>query len=161
MKSVRILLMLTMLAGAFSFAQGDDRPMTDEEAQRRHDQLHAAVQEICPISGEKLGDHGPPIKVTVGKHKEEIFLCCKACLQRKINPKHWATIHANFAKAQQICPVMKKPLPKNPKWTIADGQIIYICCPPCTKKIAAAPKVFLDRVDQLYAASLKDRQSTR
>jgi hypothetical protein len=131
-----------------------------EEPSRR-DQIHIAVQEICPVSGQKLGEHGPPIKVTIGEHKEQVFLCCKGCVQQKIDPKHWATIHANFAKAQRICPVMKHELPKNPKWTIIEGQIVYVCCPPCTEKIAADPKPFLRQVDDLYLASLEARQSTR
>lgn len=159
MKNVKILLAMALIVGAGKLAIGHDPATHDKEAQLKRDRLHAAVQDICPVSGEKLGDHGTPIKVTVGKNKQEIFLCCKACLKQKISPKHWGTIHANFAKAQQICPVMKKPLPKNPKWTIVDGQLVYICCPPCTKKIAADPKVYLERVDQLYAASLRPKTS--
>jgi hypothetical protein len=123
------------------------------------DQIHAAVQGICPVSGVKLGEHGAPIKVKIGE--ETVFLCCKECLQGKVNPQHWATIHANFAKAQRICPVMKHQLPQNPKWTIVEGQIIYVCCPPCTKKVAADPQTFLRQIDELYLASLQARQGTR
>lgn len=125
----------------------------------QHDQLHIAVQAICPVSGQKLGAHGTPIKVKIGE--EIVFLCCKGCLQGKVNPQHWATIHANFAKAQHICPVMKHELPKNPKWTIVAGQIVYVCCPPCTKKISANPSKYLRQVDELYAASLQARQARR
>jgi len=125
----------------------------------RRDQVHIAVQEICPISGQKLGEHGAPIKVKVGE--ETVFLCCKGCLQGKVNPQHWATIHANFAKAQRICPVMKRELPENPEWTIVEGQIVYVCCPPCTKKIAADPQTYLRQVDELYTASLEARQARR
>ncbi len=113
------------------------------------------MQEICPVSGQKLGSHGQPIKAKIGQ--EEVYLCCQGCLKGKVDPKHWATIHANFAKAQTKCPVMNKPLPKNPKWTIAEGQIIYVCCPPCTKKIAADPKTYVSKVNALYAASLKSQ----
>ena len=122
----------------------------------RRDQLRIAVQRICPISGQQLGSMGTPIKVKVGE--ESVFLCCKGCLQKQINPQHWATIHANFAKAQQICPVMKHELPKNSKWTIVEGQIVYVCCPPCTKKIAADHETYLRKVDELYIAWLKEKQ---
>ena len=88
----------------------------------QRDQRKIAVQEICPTSGHKLGTQGQPIKVKVGK--ETVFLCCKGCLKQRLNPQHWATIHANFAKAQQVCPVMEHELPKNPKWTIVEGQIV-------------------------------------
>ena len=90
-----------------------------------------------------------------------MFLCCKGCLKSKIDAKHWATIHANFAKAQVQCPVMKKTLPKNPKWTIVEGRIVYVCCPPCIKKIEANPKTYLKMVDELYAASLKKEAAVR
>lgn len=117
------------------------------------EQLHIAVQGICPVSGQQLGTHGTPVKVKIGS--ETVYLCCKACLQGKVNPQHWATIHANFARAQRICPVMKHELPANPKWIVVDGRIIYVCCPPCTKKIAADPKAFLNQVDEFYRMSLQ------
>lgn len=126
----------------------------------RHDQIHIAVQEICPISGQKLGEHGAPLKVKIGE--EHLFVCCKGCLQGKsVDPQHWATIHANLARAQRICPIMKKVLPENPKWTVVEGQIVYVCCPPCAEKIAAAPQKFFQQIDDLYLASLQARQTAR
>lgn len=161
MKNARMLLLVALIVGVGYVARGDDPSDREKEQQQKRNQLHAAVQKICPVSGQKLGDHGAPIKVAVGKDKEEIFLCCKACLKRKLDPKHWGAIHANFAKAQQICPVMKHKLPKNPKWTIVEGKIVYICCPPCTKKIVAAPTKYLKKVDELYAASLEPKRVRR
>ncbi len=121
------------------------------------EQLRIAVQQICPISGQKLGEHGTPLKVKIGD--EHVFVCCQSCLQGKaVDPRHWATIHANFAKAQRICPIMKKELPANPKWTIVEGRIYYVCCPPCIGKIAADPKTYLQKLDELYLASLKTAQ---
>ena len=159
MKNARMLFGLAlMMVGPGQVASGQEQ--SDQQKERlRRDQLHIAVQKICPTSGEKLRAHGQPIKVKVGK--ETVFLCCQGCLKQKIDPQHWATIHANFAKAQQICPVMKHELPKNPKWTIVEGQIVYVCCPPCTKKIAADPKMYLRQVDELYVASLQQRTVTR
>src|SRR3989304_8108137 len=124
MKNVAIALVI--VATSFSSSA-----LAQELSNR--DQTLFAVQQICPVSGEKLGEHGAPIKAKIGE--ESVFLCCRSCLKGKVNPQHWATIHANLAKAQRICPVMKKELPQNPKWTIFDGQIVYVCCPPCTKKI--------------------------
>lgn len=124
-----------------------------------HDQLKIAVQQICPVMGERLGAHGPPIKVRIGE--ENIFLCCKACLKKPINPTHWATIHTNFRTSQKICPVMKHELPATAKWTFVKGQIVYVCCPPCTDKIAAAPDAYLKKIDELYTASLRSRQAHR
>lgn len=127
--------------------------------QRTGDALRAAVQEICPVSGEKLGAHGKPVKAKIGQ--EEVFLCCAGCVGGKTDAGHWATIHANLAKAQARCPVMDRPLPKNAKSTIVEGRAVYICCPPCAKKIAADPKQYVEKVDALYAASVKSKQDPR
>ncbi|MBM4090669.1 MAG: hypothetical protein FJ276_14795 [Planctomycetes bacterium] len=121
--------------------------------------LHITVQKICPISGETLGQRGQPVKVRIDE--ETVYLCCKACLKNEVNPRHWITIHANIAKAQRICPVMKHELPDNPKWTIVEGQIIFVCCPPCIPKIEADPATYRRQVDQLYEKSLKDRDPSR
>ncbi len=134
-------------------------PEHDSGSPAKRDQVLAAVQQICPVSGNKLGEHGTPLKVKIGK--EEVFLCCKGCTKRKIDPKHWATIHANFAKAQVQCPVMEEKLPKNPKWTVVKGRIVYVCCPPCTKKVEANPDKYVKMVDALYVASLKKKATAR
>jgi len=133
------------------------QPLSIGQEPPKGDQVHIAVQKICPVSGQQLGAHGQPIKAKIGE--EVVFLCCKACLSGKVSPQHWATIHANFAKAQGKCPVMNKPLPKNPKWTVVNGRIVYICCPPCSKKITADPKKYVAMVDQFYSTHLKARQS--
>ena len=156
MNVARMLLVVAVMAAVGQLTSAQEPSQRD---QLNHDQLKIAVQGICPVSGQQLGAHGQPIKVKIGE--EEVFLCCKACLQGKVNPQHWATIHGNFAKAQRICPVMKHELPKNPKWTIVKGQIVYVCCPPCTKKIAADPQTYLRKVDELYTASLRARQPRR
>lgn len=131
---------------------------TAEEPSQR-DQIQISVQQICPVSGQRLGEHGKPIKVKIGE--EVVFLCCKACAQGKIKPELWATIHANFAKAQRICPVMKHELPANAKWTIVEGRIVFVCCPPCIDKINAAPQTYLKQLDELYTASLKSNRVIR
>jgi len=128
-----------------------------EQESAESDQNRIAVQKICPVSGQKLGAHGKPVKAKIGE--EIVFLCCKGCTKGKVGAEHWATIHANFAKAQGKCPVMNKTLPNNPKWTIANGRIVYVCCPPCTKKITAAPDKYLKVVDGYYAAHLKSRRA--
>lgn len=157
MKYVMMLCAVVLLAGVAQAA--DDQKAPSKEQQAKRDQLRIAVQAICPVSGGKLGSMGTPIKVAIGEQKEQIFLCCKGCVSGKINPEHWATIHANIAKAQGKCPVMEKTLPASPKWTIVNGQIVYICCPPCSKKLAAIPEPFFQKVDEYYTASLKASQA--
>lgn len=120
------------------------------------DQLHSAVQKICPVSGITLGEHGPPVKVLVGDQEEEVFLCCKACLNREIDPAHWATIHRNIATSQKICPVMEEALPAKAEWKIVEGRVVFVCCPACFRKIEKDPKTHLALIDSFYAASLSD-----
>ena len=156
MKNAWMTGLIVLVAATGSFAHAED---ATEREQVRRDRLHAAVQDICPVTGQKLGTHGEPIKVKIGK--EEIFLCCRGCLKKQVDRKHWATIHANFAKAQGICPIMKKELPKQPKWTVVDGQIVYVCCPPCTQKIEADSETYLKKIDELYTASLRAKSNRR
>lgn len=158
MNSIKMVSVAAVILG-LGFAAAADEAPREEKRQAKRDQRRAAVQKICPVSGMRLGEHGSPIKVKVGK--ETLFLCCKGCLKRKIDPRHWAKIHANFAKAQRICPVMKHKLPKKPKWTIVKGQIVYVCCPPCTKKVEADPKAYLTAIDELYAASLQSEEKRK
>ena len=163
MKVARMFFAVAFIVGVGQVVKGHDGHDHSKEGPQltQREQLRVAVQGICPVSGEKLGAHGAPIKVTLGAQKQEVYYCCQGCLNQKIDPQHWATIHANFASAQRICPVMEKPIPKNPKWTIVDGQIIYICCPPCSKKLAANPEPFLQKLDGYYSASLQAKQARR
>ncbi len=158
MRFMKTVVAVVLLVSSVQVAVGQSSAALAQEQQKR-DQLRIAIQEICPISGQTLGSMGEPIKVKVGE--ETVFLCCKGCLQQKINPEHWATIHTNFAKAQRICPVMKHELPKNPKWTMVEGQVVYVCCKPCTKKIAADPQTYLRALDELYTAALDARKRVR
>lgn len=155
MKIVRMFCAIALVASLVPRAMAAE-PSGENAKKPTSAQIRMAVQGICPVSGQKLGAHGEPIAVKIGE--EQIFLCCKACTTGKVKPEHWATIHANFAKAQRICPVMKNELPKGAKWTVVEGQIIYVCCPPCIKKIDADPKTYLKQVDELYLASLKKQK---
>ena len=134
-------------------AKLDDFYATSSATPEGHDAIKVAVQKICPVMGKPLGSMGEPIKVKIGE--EELFLCCEACRKKQVDKTHWATIHSNFSKAQGICPVMKKPLPANAKWTVVDGNIIYVCCPPCVEKMQADPTKYVAEMDKLYQASLK------
>jgi len=41
------------------------------------DRALADAQELCPVSGERLGSMGPPVKVWVKGHP--VLLCCASC----------------------------------------------------------------------------------
>ncbi|MHB8898373.1 MAG: hypothetical protein ACYC6Y_06470 [Thermoguttaceae bacterium] len=159
LKMACLLAVPAMLAswGIATRALGADLS-ADAAPKMSSEQLRIAVQGICPVSGQKLGAHGKPVKTKIGQ--EEVFLCCEGCLGAKPNKEHWDTIHASLAKAQGKCPVMGKTLPAKPASILVEGRIVYVCCPPCTKKIEADPKAYLRKVDELYLASIEARQKT-
>ncbi|MFV1965364.1 MAG: hypothetical protein ACC628_08070 [Pirellulaceae bacterium] len=146
-----VLVALSVLVGLQSQSAGQELSQSE--------QVRIAVQQICPVSGQKLGAHGQPIPVKLGE--EEVYLCCQGCTGRNVNTQHWQTIHTNFARSQGSCPVMKEKLPASPKWAIADGRIVYVCCPSCVEKVAEDPKPYIKAVDDLYVAYLRARQNAR
>ena len=120
------------------------------------DQLLIGAQKICPVSGGKLRAMGGPLKANVGG--QTVFLCCKGCFGKKISAANWSKVMANLAAAQKICPVMKRPLPKNAVSTVVAGRRVFVCCKPCTKKIAADPKKYLAIVDSQLKKNIKTRK---
>lgn len=120
------------------------------EKQAISDKLHAQAQGICPVSGKELGSKGEPVKVKVGS-EEHAFLCCKDCVGKKLSSEHWKTIQVNLANTQAICPVMKQSVDATMKSTVVNGRRIFVCCPPCIKKIEADPEGFVSKLDEQIA----------
>ncbi len=149
-----ILLTLALTLGAVAAARGQQPP---NQQAPNSEQLLIAVQRICPVSGQTLGGHGQPVRARIAGQTG--YLCCKACLDGKVDAGHWSTVRANLARAQQKCPVMNKPLPEKPQPVVVDGRLIYICCPPCSEKIAADPEKYFRLVDELYVAHLKAEEA--
>ena len=150
MRTVIYTLTVIATCSLYALIAEETKTETDASLQTRRDKLRIGAQKICPVSGNKLGPDA--VKVRIGK--QTMFLCCKECSRGKVDPIHWKTVHANFARAQGICPVMKQKLPAKPKYTIVNGQLFYVCCPPCTAKIEDEPEVYLAKLDQLHAAAL-------
>lgn len=130
-----------------------------KERQANSDQLHAQAQGICPVTGDKLGSMGDPIKVKVGK-EEVAFLCCKSCLGKQIKAEHWKTVQTNLAAAQKTCPVMGKPIDASMKSTVINGRKMFVCCPPCIEKMEADPAAYVAKLDaQIAENALKNTAS--
>lgn len=128
-----------------------------KQQQAKSDQLFAAAQGICPVSGGKLGSMGEPVKVKVGE--QIAYLCCKGCQGKKIDPEHWKTVQANLAKAQGTCPVMEKPVDATMKSTLVQGRKVFVCCPPCISKIEADPATFLAKLEAQIAQATEAADS--
>ena len=129
------------------------------ERQAASDKLHIKAQGICPVTGQKLGSKGEPVKVKVGE-EVHAFLCCKGCIGKQINAEHWKTIQANLAKAQGVCPVMEKAVDPSMKSVAVEGRKIFVCCPPCIKKIKADPATYIAKLDEQIANGGKPKSSS-
>lgn len=156
MRTISLSTLFVVVSIAAQSACAHEEQQTEKQVRR--EQLRIAVQAICPISGEKLGSMGDPIKVAAGDTKEEVYLCCKACTTGKINPKLWAKIHRNIAIAQSNCPVTKKALPRKPKATVVEGQLIYVGRSASIEEVEANPENALAQVDDYYIAYLKQNK---
>jgi hypothetical protein len=109
------------------------------------DRLLIAAQKICPVTGEELGSMGTPVKVMVGE--EAAFLCCAGCTKKQIDATDWKTVQANLAAAQGKCPVMGEDLPEGAESVVIEGRRVFVCCPPCIKKIRDNPAEIVARVN--------------
>ena len=139
-------------AGSLSKVNANYVAYVGNKRQAASDKLHVTAQGICPVTGQKLGSMGKPIKVKVGA-EEVAFLCCKSCIGKQINAEHWTTIQTNLATAQKTCPVMGKPVDASMKSTVVNGRRIFVCCPPCIEKIQADPATFVANLDSQLATN--------
>ena len=149
-----ILLTLALTLAAVVPARGQEPP---NHQVPNPEQLLIAVQRICPVSGQPLGGHGQPVRARIAE--QTAYLCCRDCLQGKVDAGHWSTVRANLARAQQKCPVMNQALPEKAQPVLVDGRLIYICCPPCHERIVADREKYFRAVDELYVAHLKAEQA--
>ena len=95
MRFARTITALTLVLGLSQVAISQDRGRAASEQQRRDD-LKIAVQKICPVSGQKLGAHGKPIKVA---HRQG---ACLSLLQRL--PQTEGGSQALGDDSRQLCP---------------------------------------------------------
>ena len=128
-------------------------------AAEKVDRLLVQAQKICPVSGKDLTAMGGPIKAEIGK--QTVFLCCRGCLEHRVHKQHWNQVQANLKNAQGKCPVMDKPLPEKTLSTVVQGRRVFVCCPPCTKKIQADPEKYLAEVNKLLEENLSPKSSQR
>lgn len=134
------------LFAALAIAGRADQPADESAAKRKEaDRLLIAAQKICPVTGEDLHAMGEPYRAKSGERV--VFLCCKSCLGKQIDPEHWKQAQTNLREAQGICPVMKRPLPANAASVVVEGRTIFVCCKPCIEKVKGDPKKALAAVD--------------
>ena len=124
-----------------------------EKEQANADQTLIAIQQICPVSGQKLGEDA--IKSEVDGMT--MFLCCEGCKGKPAGEKHKQTIMARMAKAQGNCPLMeKKEVTADSEMTVVNGQPVFTCCKRCASKVADNGEMALKKVHANYKSFLSD-----
>ena len=111
-----------------------------------------AAQGICPVGGGKLGEKGEPLVAKFGD--KQLLVCCKGCVGAEAKEEHLKTIMANLLKAQPNCVVKGAKLGENPKTVIANGRVVFVCCPGCAGKVKADPKTYVKKVNQQNQAAI-------
>lgn len=157
-------LVFSSMTFAALFAIGAITATAADRAEPRPDEqkleaLLVAAQKICPVMGKDLTKMGGPVKAKVGE--QHVFLCCKGCSDGKIKKPTWDQINQNLIAAQGKCPVMGKELPENPASIVVKGRKVFVCCPPCTKKIEADPEKHLAAVNELLKENLESDGASR
>lgn len=148
------VLTVFILLSSLGFIPAEDS--TKETKEQRRERLRIAVQAICPVSGESLSGVAKPIPMTDPQTKEVLYVCCEECRKSKSETKYLEKIRSNFAKAQGKCLVMvDNDISAESKHGIIEGHFVYVCCPPCVKKMNLSAEKYLTELDNRYEASLK------
>jgi hypothetical protein len=152
-KPLHLGLALAIAAISLSQPARADDKAADEDA------LMIAAQKTCPITGEALGEMGPPVKTTIGD--QTVFLCCKSCLGKEISKENREKLTANLIAAQATCSVLGKPLPKDAASIVVKDRQIFVCCKMCLAKIKADPDKYIAKVDAQLEKNLHEQQDKK
>ncbi|HWE40276.1 MAG TPA: efflux RND transporter periplasmic adaptor subunit [Isosphaeraceae bacterium] len=111
--------------------------------------LTVEEQEVCPVTGAKLGSMGAPVPVEV--QGSRLWTCCKACPPKvQAEPARYiAKVSMPTPEEQQICPVtgLKLGSMGDPIRVEVQGRSVWVCCPACPAKLKAEPSKYLPRLD--------------
>ena len=126
-----------------------------EDTISKRDKLRVAVQKICPVSGRELPRDKPLPLWIDSQSKEQLYACCEKCISGTPDDKHLEAIRARQAKAQKDCLVMDNGISADSKSQIIGGYRIFVCCPPCFKKVDKAQEKYFSKLDSLHEQFLK------
>lgn len=133
------------------------KPLPENPVDEKRQRLRAAVQQICPITGHELPDESGLKEWVDPESKERLFVCCEECVQGKADPEHLKKILERQAKAQAQCLVMENEITPQSKSQIIGGYRIFVCCPPCFKKVDKSQEKYFAKLDTLHEAFLKSK----
>ena len=116
--------------------------------------------DTCPVSGEKLGAMGDPVKVN--HEGRDVSLCCSGCIKKfeAEAQKYLSRIDAKMI-ADQIdhyplttCAVADGKLGEmgEPVSVVVNNRLVQLCCAGCEKKLRADPAQFIAKLDAAVIA---------
>lgn len=121
----------------------------------KRDSLRIAIQKICPVSGRELPRDQSLKQWTDPATKESLYVCCDKCVDGKPDTNYVEKIRARQADAQGVCLVMENAVTATSKSQIIGGYRIYVCCPPCFKKVEKSQDKYFSKLDSLHEQFLK------
>lgn len=141
------------------------------------DRVIAEAQRWCPVTPDRLGAMGPPVKIML--EGKVVFLCCADCEKdargnpkatlgkadklKKINTafSKLSVADRQIAEAQHFCAVQDKNdlgSMGTPIKLMLEGQPVFLCCGGCKKSAMANPKATLATVAKLKAVNAKGHE---
>lgn len=125
-------------------------------------QIERYPLETCMVSGEKLGEMGPPVDIVVGNRL--VRLCCGGCEKAvRANPeKYLDQLDQAAAEAQradyplETCVVSGDELGGamgDPVEVVFAGRLVRLCCEGCKGPFNDNPHSYLKKLDEAEAGS--------
>ncbi|MCU0706882.1 MAG: hypothetical protein MUF23_01170 [Pirellula sp.] len=132
-------------------------PLQEGKVDEKRQRLRAAVQKICPMTGHELPDESGLKEWVDPKSKERLFVCCEECVEGKPDPEYLKTIMERQAKAQAQCLVMENEVTSQSKSQIIGGYRVFVCCPPCFKKVDKSQEKYFAKLDEMHEKFLRSK----
>lgn len=111
--------------------------------------------DVCPVSGEKLGNMGEPIQYN--HEGRDIKFCCAGCIGRfSSTPAQFlAKVDKLMAEQQKkhypltTCAVTGNALGSmgEPLDIVVNNRLVRLCCAGCEKPVRAEPDKFISKLD--------------
>lgn len=114
--------------------------------------------DTCPVSGEKLGGKGDPVKFV--HEGREVRFCCAGCVDKfKKDPAgYWSKIDARMEEEQMerypldTCLISGEELDDSAVDVVANNRLLRFCCDKCAKEFEKEPAKYLAKLDAAVIA---------
>ena len=109
------------------------------------------TNELCPVSGEKIGEH----KVAITLQAVRLQLCCAGCIEAARADAQVVLAKVADAKLVDVgnttCPVSGEPVAKN-AFVVVDGHLVHLSAPKLVDDVRKAPAALLAKARELAKA---------